>query len=507
MIRLRITDSVHYCMLERIALHQTRLRTPGISIDSKGVAMGAKGIVLLASLEKLVLLLAAYTRERSLEDLLPSLAIHLARSKLGAREIVLQFSADSSDRMDHMAELARLVGGFAFTGTSRHFVQYRDSAAPFGYDAAELLATDAALILYHDRFFQTYDLERRIELRSLLLRLMPRPDASGKLELGPRILVAEPGLGPAAVNYFVRSRVEGEVCVAEWPPQSAYDDPVRRWIIRIPHLPERMRQLVHSTPGITCFLPAGQGVAVEAGFRHPVDLRACPVFGAAGLVLLRGRGNEPWVIERLAPAGPLSAFARIELRSEGAEASVARQTLPAEAVRVPLRVTPSIAAPRHVTATWIALEQAPLLRRLAYALPQATLTQSHIAMTSRGLFLLSRAGIEAIPLGMFFAEFHPNIFVAAGYDLTPAVAPEVLAAALDKAPSQVLFVRPDAGGLLIEEQAFVPLATALIQAPSWEPVDARSVEDVLSEAAIDLKVTPVGSLPSDDLDAPLRRDG
>jgi hypothetical protein len=108
---------------------------------------------------------------------------------------------------------------------------------------------------------------------------------------------------------------------------------------------------------------------------------------------------------------------------------------------------------------------------------------------------------------MFFAEFHPNIFVAAGYDLTPAVAPEVLAAALDKAPSQVLFVRPDAGGLLIEEQAFVPLATALIQAPSWEPLDARSVEDVLSEAAIDLKVTPVGSLPSDDLDAPLRGDG
>jgi len=29
-------------MLERIALHQTRLRTPGLGLDAKGVALGAK---------------------------------------------------------------------------------------------------------------------------------------------------------------------------------------------------------------------------------------------------------------------------------------------------------------------------------------------------------------------------------------------------------------------------------------------------------------------------------
>ena len=46
--------------------------------------------------------------------------------------------------MDRMAETARLVGGSTFTGTSRHFVQYRDAAAPFGYDATELLAALSA---------------------------------------------------------------------------------------------------------------------------------------------------------------------------------------------------------------------------------------------------------------------------------------------------------------------------------------------------------------------------
>ena len=75
--------------------------------------------------------------------------------------------------------------------------------------------------------------------------------------------------------------------VAEWPPESAFDDgPVRRWILRIPELPGRMRPLMHATPGVTCFVPVGPGVAVEAGYRHPVELRACPVFDPGGLVLV-----------------------------------------------------------------------------------------------------------------------------------------------------------------------------------------------------------------------------
>src|SRR5579883_3346909 len=146
-------------------------------------------------MDRLVALLAAYTRERALDDMMPSLAMHVVHSKLGTREIALEFAAESSDRMDRVAETARLVGGFTFTGTSRHFVQYRDAAAPFGYDATQLLATDAALALYHDRFSQTYDVERAIDLRALLLRLMPHVDPSTKLEPGVRFVVAEQGLG------------------------------------------------------------------------------------------------------------------------------------------------------------------------------------------------------------------------------------------------------------------------------------------------------------------------
>src|SRR5262245_31448444 len=292
---------------------------------------------------------------------MPSLVMHVVRSKLGTREITLEFAAESSDRMDRMAETARLVGGFTFTGTSRHFVQYRDAGAPFGYDAGQLLATEAALALYHDKFTQTYDLDKALDLKSLLLRLMPHVDPSTATEPGVRYIVAEQGLGPALIHYFVRSRVDGEVCVGEWPPASAFDDaPIRRYVFRVPELPERMRPLMLQTPGLTTFLPCGPGVATECGYRHPVALRACPVFDPAGMVLIRGRGDEPWILDKLPTLGDLRAFARVELRAEtGPEAARAKGSGTAEPVRVPLRVVPSTTPWRNVTATWLAIEQLP----------------------------------------------------------------------------------------------------------------------------------------------------
>lgn len=491
-------------MLERIALHQTRLRTPGLGLEAKGVALGAKGLVLLPSIDRLVALLSVYTREHSLEDLMPSLEIQLVRSKLGTRELTLSFAAESSDRMDRMAETARLVGGFTFTGTSRHFVQYRDAGAPFGYDAGQLLATDAALALYHDRFTQAYDVEKNVDLRALLLRLMPHVDPSTSDEPGVRYLVAEQGLGPALIHYLVRSRVDGEVCVGEWPPASAFDEgPVRRYVLRVPELPLRMRPLMQKTPGITTFLPAAPGVAVEIGYRHPVMLRACPVFDPNGLVLLRGRGDEPWSLERTPQMGDLRAFARVELRGD-AQHDVAKATGTAapSPVRVPLRVMPSPSPWRNVTATWIRAEELPLLRRMAYALPHDAIARTQIALTARGAFLRSATGIEAIPLGTFFVEVHPNLFVPAGYDVTPAVAPEVLYRALGAPSAQVLFVTTDARAIAVDEGAFVPLETSLLEARPWEPIVAETIEAALQEAPIELRVDAIGAFPMSGVEPP-----
>jgi hypothetical protein len=171
-------------------------------------------------------------------------------------------------------------------------------------------------------------------------------------------------------------------------------------------------------------------------------------------------------------------------------------------VRVPLRVVPSPAPWRNVTATWIKPEQLSLLRRIAYALPHQTILRTRVALTPRGAFLRSPAGIEAVPLGMFFVEIHPNMFIPAGYDVTPAVAPEVLYRALGASAAHVLFIDTNARAMSIEENAFAPLETALLEAQAWEPLLADEIEKVLEEKPVDLKLEPLGVFALSQVEPP-----
>lgn len=488
-------------MLDRVAVHQTRLRTPGLGLDAKGVALGARGLVLLPSLDRLVAFLALFTRQGSLADILRSLVVEVVRSKLGAREVTLTFAAESSDRLDRIAEVARLAGGFTFTGTSRHFVQYRDAGAPFGYDIPQILPSDAPLALYHNAFSQTYEVERKIDVRSLLLRLMPTLDPTAGREPGPRWILAESGLGPALIHYFVRSAVEAEVGLAEWPPESSFDDaPVRRYLFRLPAVPERMVALLSTTPGLGYFVPVAPGAAVEIGYRHPVNLRACPVFSEAGLVLFRGTA-DPLEIERLPAFGDVAAFARMELRKDAQAARAPSDAVRPEAVALSLRLLPSAEPWRSVTAAWIRAEEMPLLRQVAYALGPDTLRKTRIAFTAAGAFLRHPTGIEGIPVGEFFREIHPGLHIPAGYDAVPAVAPAVLYRALGAPAGQVLFIGRDGRAIGVPQDAFVPLETALLEAQEWTPIAAQSA-GLTAALATDLPevfLDPVGLRPLRDV--------
>jgi hypothetical protein len=491
-------------MLDRVAVHQTRLRTPGLGLDAKGVALGAKGLVLLPSIDRLVAFLALYTRQGSLGDILRTLSVEVVRSKLGAREVTLTFAAESSDRMDSIAEVARLAGGYTFTGTSRHFVQYRDAAAPFGYDIPQITPSDAALALYHNAFSQTYDVDRKLELRALLLRLEPHPDPKTGREPGMRWLCAESGLGPALIHYFVRSAVQAEVGVAEWPPESSFDDaPVVRYLFRVPEVPERMMPLFSTTPGLGVFVPAAAGAAVETGFRHPVNLRACPVFSEAGLVLFRGHGKDPLELPKLPALGDVAAFARVELRKDVASARTGSDRVAPDTVRLALRLVPSTEPWRHVTATWVRPEDMPVLRRIAYALGPDTLRRARIACTDAGAFVQHPTGIESIPVGDFFRELHPGLYVPAGYETVPAVAPEVLYKALGAPAGQLLFIARDGRTVGVPSDAFVPLEAALLEAQTWAPIRATELESslhaALATALPEVMLEPVGLRPLRDV--------
>jgi hypothetical protein len=494
-------------VLDRVAVHQTRLRTPGLGLDGKGVALGARGLVLLPSLDRLVAFLALYTSERSLGDLAGSLAIEVVRSKLATREVTLSFPAESSERMDRIAEVARLAGGFTFSGTSRHFVQYRDAGAPFGYDAAELLVGDAALVLYHSAFSQSYDVERAIPLVSLLARLELHPDANARGDGGASWVLAEYGTGGAFLHYLVRSTVAAEVGLVEWPPASSLEDePVRRYLFRVAKLPERMVRLARATPGLSVFDPVAPGVAVELGHRHPISLRSCPVFDPAGLVLFRARA-APLTVARLPALGDVRAFARVELRGDApAGAGAALGSGPPPEVAVTLRLLPSVEPLRQVTATWVSPEELPVLRRLAYALGTRTLRRASIAVTPRGAIVRHPDGVEAVPVGTFFREIHPGLYVPAGYTPVPAVAPEVLHRALGAPVDRALFVLADGEIAGVPLASFVSLEDALLEGPAWAPLDAAPIATALATALSEVTFAPLGFLPMRDVGDEKERD-
>lgn len=497
-------------MLVRVALHQTRLRTPGLGLDAKGVCLGAKGLVLLPSIDRLVAFLALFTRQSSLEDILRSLKVEIVKSKLGAREVVLTFAAEGSDRMDRVAEIARLAGGYIFTGTTRHFVQYRDSAAPFGYDTSELLAQEGSYTLYHSAFSQVYATERAVEIRALLLRLQPHVDPSSLKEhlLAPKWICAEKGLGPALISYFIRSNVEAEVGMAEWPPTSSFDEgPVHRYVFRVAQIPARMLPLMTGTPGLSVFHPVADGVGVELGYRHPVNLRACPVFGREGLVLFRGT-QEPLELPKLPALGAVSAFARVELREGDSLASIQATKSGAPGnIQLALRMVPTTDPWRGVTASWIRAEEMDLMRRMAYLLGAETLRRATVAFTSGGAFIRLPSGIEAIPVGEFFREIHPGLYVPAGYDPLPAVSPEVLHRSIGGPPGLVLFVGRDARIVGIVDTAFVPLESALLEAQQWALLPAGTLDAALATEVPELVLESPGFRPMRDVAAPIPEEG
>jgi hypothetical protein len=164
-------------------------------------------------------------------------------------------------------------------------------------------------------------------------------------------------------------------------------------------------------------------------------------------------------------------------------------------IRVPLRLAPSTRPWRRATATWVPPDQLPLLRRLAYSLPHLTIARSEIALTTRGAIVRCADGVDGIPLGLFFVEAYPQLYLPAGHEVSPAVGADVLSRSVGGAPSQLVFVLHDQRAVGLDRAAFGPLEAALLEAPPWEPVAADAIASALDETPIELEVTSIGILP------------
>ena len=469
--------------LERAALHQTRFRTPGVSPDARGIVVGQKGLVLFPSIDRLVAFLRAYGDQGSIDELLPTLVLRRVITPLKTREVMLSVQAESSYRMDRIAGVAKLAGGLVFTGTSRHFVKYRDSASPLGYDVLELLDDPADLILYHDAFRQSYRFDRDIAFRDLVFKLNPQrvPTAIGG-ELPSRLwATAELGVGGAMLSYLFRWQVAAQAALAEWPPQSAFDDQPRRlYVFDVSETPERVTRLFASLPGVHVFEPLGSGFGVELGFRHPIALESCAsMFPSESLHLFRGDG-EVLVVHPLPPFAPVRSLVRtgVDLDESAAEVREGMGLEQRLDLSLPLRLAPSPDPWRAVTATVVSFEHREWLARMLYALPPNTLASLRIAVGEDRFYLVDASGIEGVPLGTFHSEVAPRIYVPSGLTLVPAVSPAVLQDLLsERGDGFVFFDSEQSEPRVVQAAAFGPVSRRVLRDVTAVPLSAEPLTD------------------------------
>lgn len=465
-------------MLSRVALHQSRLRMPGVLADSRGVLLGQEGVLLFSSLDRLVAFLRAAGDDGVLADLVPSLELREVVTARRTREVLVRFDAESSRRMDRVAGFARLAGGLAFTGTDVHFVRYRDATAPCGFDVDELAeATSGGVVLYDVAFTQSYTLDREVRLYDLVRRLSleRRPRAQG----APKSLyvVAELGVGRAVLSYLARYGVRARAALAEWVGESVFDDrPVARHVVDVQDAPERIVSLLASIPGVTVLAPVGARAAVALGHRHPLPLDVLEGVFPEGALALFVPGEPVRLLDPLPPFASVGSLVRLRIGT--ADALHASEMRPVEAsgsLDLVLQLAPDESPPTEVVATVVPIGERDRLARLFSVLPPRVLARLRVAVSNDAIYVLDPSGLEALPLGRAHRAVAEGIYLPVGRRLVPEVSKDVLVSLLPECATAKVFLDPEGPARIVPDAAFTAVDRRQLRALAGERVEVVSL--------------------------------
>jgi hypothetical protein len=445
--------------------------------------MGKLGALLFASVDRLVGFFRVFCEESSMDDLLPKLKIHQVKTPLESREFLVLFHASSSYLVDRAARITALVGGLTFTGSGKHFVKYRDSASPLGYDVTVLDTTPADFVLYADTFVQGYHRLKDVGFEQLVFRLSPRRLPGKHSDHAERELLwltVRKGLSRSLLTYLWRNRVRAEASMVEpeatLSSASTFGQQSGFLLVRVHDLPERMLTLFEDVPGVDVYRPVADNVLVQVSYRHPLHLPSCAsIFEKERFYVFSGTRDA---VEVLATPPPLVPAADLigggfDLAELGAPLIATPQK--PERLEVDLKLVPAASARRRVTATLVSWNHAERLRKLVYALPPTMLASFRASAISEGLFIVGDQGIDGLPIGDLFQEAAPSIFVPLGFEFLPRVGAEVLTDHVGGVQGRYVVFPLGGRPLALEHASFEPLgrrALARLQV-ELRPRDAR----------------------------------
>jgi hypothetical protein len=481
-------------MLEHVTANQTRFMAPGLSSDARGVALGRLVAVLLPSLDRVVGLFRGLSERLSLDDVMSALKIFQVKSPLGSREFIVQLPVSGSHGADSLASVAALMGGLTFTGSAKHFVKYRDSRSPLGYDVDSLYAGQGEFILYDVDFVQAYDHEREVPFAQLALNLSLQRVRDDALQPGDQALLrVVPGLWRAVVSYLHRNNCACEVAACEGAG-GVDGKPARFYLVRC-HIQPRMESLVDDTPGMELHRQIGKQVAVQVGFRHPLSLSSCgSIFEEQRFYVFSGSRDCLDIVAAVPTFVTAAALVDLGQVKEPRQEHASARPL-TETVAIPLKLAVTSGPRLPVAASRVPLHQAEWLKKLVYLLPPQVLGRCTVCITEEAIYLYGGAAIEYVPLGEMFHEVAPGVLVPLGYELVPRVAPDVLVQHLGGGVEQLFFFQTDAPApLQLLRAGFRPLSRrilAQVEVQALEP--APLPEDVSRETSIQNE--PLGLFP------------
>ncbi len=485
--------------LEHVAAGQVRFYTPGIAPDPRGIVLGRFGLMTFPTIEGAVSWLRLYSAEASLDELIGGLTITQARTPLGSREVLVQVPAVSSYTCDRAARLVRMVGGAIYTGSSKHFVKYRDDKSPYGYDAVDIAAmpNGVELMVHGDGFSQGYRVEGQLPFERLLFRLsirrLPGSDKLSPEDRSQLLLVVSRGLVEGVIRYLWRNKVAATAGVFSPRRGGAFDDrsELSYMIVAVRDLPERMLSLFLGTPGIEVFRPIGGTVAVAVGYAHPIELSSCATVFPAGTFHLFWPGDRVDVLPGPLELSDIAHLTKVELTVETVATDAKRDAVAFDPIGVGIKLAAAMGPPRRVVGTLIPTAHGDRLKRLLFALPPPALRGQRVAVTDRGIVLLGGENLDIIPLGQLMSELSPGLLVPLGLDIVPRVSSEVLARAIGHHGGLVTVFCADGPPFQIADSALVPLER---RALAKLDVERAEILD-LSASAIErpsLRNDPVG---------------
>ncbi|HNN95649.1 MAG TPA: hypothetical protein PKI03_25395 [Pseudomonadota bacterium] len=442
-------------MLEPVALQRAgaSFRVPGLFLDGRGIVVGSEAVILLPSQGQLVALLRLISSQVALSELIPTLRCEEVRSAIGSQGYLLRLRCSESRSLDLCARAATFVGSWLGVGSARHFVQYRDAAAPLGYDAQSLYShSDGDCVLYAATSVLAYSRLSELSLLHLVQGqplLARRSLANALHQHDPRTplwLLLPRTLLPRILRYLWHRSIDAAAALDEVGGGAAAAAPraVGQGLIllRVSGGLASSPGALSGLPGLRWLLPHSEQLAIELGYQHPLDLTTFAglfpsaqrlLFLADPLGILSLPIAEFVPIERLVQ---LNEIALHEIAPHEIARPAATASAPAAGPGLPPSVTPIVRCPlrlvveptpsRMAAASIVPWAQLSRLASLLYALPLGALGSLRAARLSEGLLVLG--DLSYLPIGELHYEAAAQVLVPLGLSLVPRLSPELLRA-------------------------------------------------------------------------------